>query len=167
MKLLTLCCFGILALHAPHQLHACSFVVANFNLTDHPAWGTPGEKAGANWYNRFRGPDATHSIMAHGWSFVHNLLSMTGAFTLQPFVSSDGMVVCLFNGEIYNYRTLAKHLVGDEEAFSSDGQALLPAYMRWGADMVTHLQGEFAVVVLDFAQQTILISTDVFSTKPL
>ena len=73
---------------------SCSFVVANYNLTMTAAWPR------ANFFNRFRGPDATNIAGAHGWTFVHNLLSMTGAFTLQPFLSADGRVACLFNGEI-------------------------------------------------------------------
>ena len=140
---------------------SCSFVVANYNLTMTAAWPR------ANFFNRFRGPDATNIAGAHGWTFVHNLLSVTGAFTLQPFFSADGRVACLFNGEIYNYRALAKELTGNEDAFASDGFVLQPAYERWGAEFVTRLQGEFAIVVLDLRRRRLLLSTDAFSTKPL
>ena len=140
---------------------SCSFVVANYNLTMTAAWPR------ANFFNRFRGPDATNIAGAHGWTFVHNLLSMTGAFTLQPFLSADGRVACLFNGEIYNYRALAKELTGNEDALESDGFVLQPAYARWGAEFVTRLQGEFAIVVLDLRRRRLLLSTDAFSTKPL
>ena len=112
---------------AAPSVHGCSFVVANFNCTTTTAWPR------ANYFNRWRGPDATNIAGAHGWTFVHNLLSMTGAFTLQPFLSADGMVACLFNGEIYNYRALAKELTGEERgrlgerrARAADGMLMSP-----------------------------------------
>jgi len=84
-----------------------------------------------------------------------------------PFVSADGSTVALFNGEIYNYRTLATKLSGNEDAYKSDGYSLLPAYERWGEKFVEHLEGEFAIVLIDFRRRRALLSTDVFSTKPL
>ena len=149
------------------QTHACSFIVASQNLT---ARYTRSQLEHANYFNRWRGPDATHVHTTHigePWSFVHNLLSMTGAFTLQPFSSPNGKVVALFNGEIYNYRALGAELKGDENAFASDGEVLVPAYQRWGRHFVRHLEGEFAIVVVDFQRRSILLSTDAFSTKPL
>jgi len=133
------------------------------------------------------------------WSFAHNLLSMTGAFTLQPFVSEDRRVVAMFNGEIYNYRSLAKELAGAEDAYPSDGFSILPAYEKWGPAFPSHMEGElaadfrhaisslthtsnpgakvtplrvrspgeFAIVLVDFRAGHVLLSTDVFSTKPL
>eukprot|EP00966_Prymnesium_polylepis_P154045 3557268-Prymnesium_polylepis.1 len=93
--------------------------------------------------------------------------SMTGAFTLQPFLSADGAVAALFNGEIYNYRELAKQLTGHEDTFSSDGFVIQPAYARWGVEFIRHLEGEFAVLLFDFRLGRAILSTDVFSTKPL
>lgn len=141
---------------------ACSFIVANYDLA---ASHSRDELAHANFFNRLRGPDGTNSRAFKGWSFLHNLLSMTGAFTLQPFASADGEVVAVFNGEIYNYKDLEAELaVG---TFASDGYALLPAYARWGNDFVSRLKGEFAVVLVDFRAGTVLLGTDAFSTKPL
>ena len=102
---------------------ACSFLVASFDIDD-------AQLNASNYYNQRRGPDVTNVVRAKGWTFVHNLLSMTGAVTLQPFVSKS--VVAIFNGEIYNYRELAFQLAGSPEAFESDGYSLLPAYARWG-----------------------------------
>ena len=141
------------------RVEACSFVVANFDVAKRDV---PFEQA--NWYNQKRGPDATNFHKAHGWWFVHNLLSMTGAITKQPFVSADGAIVATFNGEIYNYRSLAAQLAGSEEAFASDGYALLPAYAKWGPKFVQHFEGEFALVLADFSRGIVIMSTDVFST---
>ena len=126
-----------LVLVAVQRCAACSFAVANFNMTSDPSrW------AFANRYNQRRGPDATQVVGSHDWTFAHNLLSMTGAFTRQPFVSDDGQVLCVFNGEIYNFRNLATELAGDENAYASDGYSLIPAYRKWGASFPSHLEGE-------------------------
>jgi len=90
---------------------------------------------------------------------------MTGSVTLQPFQNKGK--VALFNGEIYNYKDIAQQLTGNAESFSSDGEVLLPAYSRWGNKFISKLRGEFAIVLVDFEDKTILLSTDAFSTKPL
>ena len=110
-------------------------------------------------YLKYRGPDATNHIQVNGVEFVHTLLSMTGPPTLQPLVSDDESVVAIFNGEIYNYRDF-----GD---FQSDGECLLPLYKEYGIDFVSKLDGEYALSIVDFSKDILLISTDVFSVKPL
>lgn len=154
-------CLALLCLRLPVAV-PCSFIVANYNLT-----ATHGMKQiqHANFYNRLRGPDATNFAMHESWSFIHNLLSMTGAFTLQPFIHTLADTVAVFNGEIYNYKEVASEL--KLASAPSDGTVILPAYAKWGGDFVRHLNGEFAIVVVDFKQRTILLSTDTFSTKPL
>lgn len=141
---------------------ACSFMVSSYNLT---ARHSPTQLALANWWQRRRGPDATTVGNLGEWSLLHNLLSMTGAVTPQPFVSEH--VAAVFNGEIYNYRDLSQQLTGRPDAFASDGHALLPAYERWGERFVERLQGEFALVLVDLQTRRVLLSTDAFATKPL
>ena len=86
----------------------CSFLATNFD-----AESAVGRVAftRANYHARFRGPDATTVRHRSGWTFVHNLLAMTGTFTPQPFVAAGATAV--FNGEIYNFRELARELEGD------------------------------------------------------
>ena len=110
-------------------------------------------------YLKFRGPDQTNQVEVNGVNFVHTLLSMTGPPTAQPFVSEDQNRVALFNGEIYNYREF-----GD---FKSDGECLLTVYEKYGWEAIQQLDGEFAVAIIDFAEDTLLLSTDIFSMKPL
>jgi len=110
-----------------------------------------------NYFNRFRGPDKTNSLIRDGYTFVHNLLSITGDFTVQPFEQDN--IVCVYNGEIYNYKEF-----GD---YKSDGETLIPLYLEHGDEFTKLLDGEFAILLVDFSKNKILISTDVFSTKPL
>jgi asparagine synthetase B (glutamine-hydrolysing) len=110
-----------------------------------------------NKYLKLRGPDATNIYKQEGITFVHNLLSMTGEFTPQPFI--DDEVVCLFNGEIYNYL--------DFGSYSTDGECLIPLYREFGEHFVKQLDGEFTLCLIDFKAREIIISSDVFAVKPL
>lgn len=112
-----------------------------------------------NYYQKFRGPDATNDIIINNVRFIHNLLHMTGEVTLQPFVNEDSTIVCIFNGEIYNYKNF-----GD---YKSDGLCLIDLYIKHGTNFIKELDGEFAIVLFDFTKDIFICSTDVFSTKPL
>jgi asparagine synthetase B (glutamine-hydrolysing) len=109
-------------------------------------------------YLKLRGPDHTEHKIINGYSFVHVLLSMTGeGFTVQPFIYDN--IVVMFNGEIYNYKDF-----GD---FNSDGECIIESYKKYGHDFVKYLDGEFAIVLVDFNTRELFYSTDIFSTKPL
>jgi asparagine synthase (glutamine-hydrolysing) len=110
-----------------------------------------------NSYTKLRGPDHTGIIKKNNITFLHNLLSITGEFTIQPFVEDD--IVCLYNGEIYN--------AFDFGNYKSDGECLIPLYKKYGIDFIKKLDGEFAVVLFDFARNIVVLSTDIFATKPI
>jgi len=110
-----------------------------------------------NFYTKFRGPDNTNIVEYLGYNFIHNLLSITGNFTIQPFI--DDNIYCLYNGEIYNY-----DLFGE---FKSDGECIIPLYKKYGFDFIKKLDGEFAIVLLDFNIDKVVFSSDTFRTKPI
>ena len=114
-------------------------------------------------YLQKRGPDNTnHVIIKQEYHFIHTLLSMTGEITVQPFVynKNNKHVVAMFNGEIYNYKNF-------DSNYMSDGECIIPLYLKYGEKFVDYLDGEFCVLVCDFTENKLLISTDIFSTKPL
>jgi len=105
-----------------------------------------------------RGPDHTEHKIINGYNFIHVLLSMTGeGLTIQPFIYDN--IVILFNGEIYNYKDF-----GD---FNSDGECIIESYKKHGRNFIRELDGEFAIILLDFNSNELFYSTDIFSTKPL
>ena len=106
---------------------------------------------------RLRGPDYTNVIRRERFTLMHNLLSMTGAFRVQPF-EQDG-VACLYNGEIYNYQTFGN--------YTSDGECLIDLYRAHGPAFTKLLDGEFAIILCDFKSRRIVISSDLFRTKPI
>lgn len=109
---------------------------------------------GDNTRIRLRGPDCTNVAVVDGFTFTHNLLNVTGAFTPQPFV--DGDIVCVFNGEIYN-----------QPFVKTDGEVIIPLYRQYGPAFARHLDGEFAIALYDFAARRAVFVTDPFKTKPL
>ena len=112
-----------------------------------------------NVFTKHRGPDRTVSASLKGMSFVHNLLSITGTLTEQPFVDESEKILALYNGEIYNYK--------DFFDVKSDGEILIPLYKEHGPAFIKKLDGEFALGLIDLEKDLLLLSTDAFATKPL
>jgi len=127
----------------------CSIVLTNFEI-ENLEW--------VNFFNQRRGPDKTTQVQHENFTFVHNLLSITGEFTPQPFINDN--VICLYNGEIYNYKEL-------KEDAKSDGEVIPFLYEKYGIKFVKHLDGEYAIIIADFNKNEIIIATDTFAIKPL
>lgn len=109
---------------------------------------------GNNFFVQKRGQDLTNTVVVNGIHFTHNLLSITGDTTIQPFIDTD--IICLYNGEIYNYKYER-----------SDGENLIPLYEEFGMNFPDRLDGEFAIVLFDFNKDLAFYITDSFATKPL
>jgi len=103
-----------------------------------------------------RGGDHLSTVSVHGYTFRHSLLSVTGAFVPQPYFNSNGNIVCVYNGEIYNH-----------PFERSDGEVLIRLYEEHGTVFPRKLDGEFAIALYDFSRGICLFATDDFGTKPL
>ena len=110
-----------------------------------------------NFYLKPRGPDYTNVFKKENFSFIHNLLHITGKKVIQPFVQNQ--IICLYNGEIYNYKEFGN--------YNSDGECLIDLYNKYGSIFTKKLDGEFALVLFDFKLNKIIISNDTFACKPL
>jgi asparagine synthetase B (glutamine-hydrolysing) len=113
-------------------------------------------------YLKLRGPDATNVLEHKDYVFIHNLLHICGEKILQPFFENN--IVALLNGEIYNYDKLDNN---QDNKYKSDGECIIPLYQKYGEDFIKKLNGEFAIVIFDFNQKIIILSADIFATKPL
>lgn len=87
----------------------------------------------------------------------------------QPMANRAGDAMLVFNGEIYNYRELRRHLEerGVELHTSSDTETILGLYDLYGEDCVQHLEGMFAFVLWDSARHRLLAARDRLGIKPL
>tara|TARA_Y100001970_G_scaffold280397_1_gene389322 strand:+ start:2746 stop:2928 length:183 start_codon:yes stop_codon:yes gene_type:complete len=52
-------------------------------------------------------------------------------------------------------------------SYSSDGECLISLYKEYGISFPSYLDGEFAICLVDFKQNKLVISADVFRTKPI
>ena len=87
----------------------------------------------------------------------------------QPKLSWDGRILVAMNGEIYNYRELARELeaLGARFATGSDTEVLAAALSVWGGRALGRLNGMYAFVALDLASGEFLAARDPFGVKPL
>ena len=105
-----------------------------------------------------RGPDSTHSLNINNINFVHFLLHLTGEKTPQPIIQDS--IVCIFNGEIYNYKDI-------DSNSKSDVYSIIKSYIDYGDDFAKYLDGEFVIILFDFSKNKFFICSDIFKTKPL
>jgi len=116
-----------------------------------------------------RGPDADQVYCDKFVHFGHRRLSIidTDERSNQPFVSEDQRFVLIFNGEIYNFRTLKSSLPDYNFVTDSDTELVLAAFMKWGDQCVKHFNGMFAFAVWDTEKQSLFIARDRMGIKPL
>ncbi|MCS6820460.1 MAG: asparagine synthase (glutamine-hydrolyzing) [Microscillaceae bacterium] len=86
----------------------------------------------------------------------------------QPFVSPCKNFALIFNGEIYNHQALKKELSPQITLQThADTEVLLYYLMTFGKKKLHRLEGMFAFVFVDIAQQTFFYARDRFGIKPL
>ncbi|MFN3628899.1 MAG: asparagine synthase (glutamine-hydrolyzing) [Casimicrobiaceae bacterium] len=87
----------------------------------------------------------------------------------QPMWSASGRHVIVFNGEIYNYRSLRRALESEGVRFrsTSDTEVLLEGLERHGEAFLSELRGMFALALHEPARRRTLLARDSFGIKPL
>jgi asparagine synthase (glutamine-hydrolysing) len=97
-----------------------------------------------------------------------SIIDLTDA-AAQPMMSADGRYVIVFNGEIYNYRSLRAELAdaGVQFRTGSDTEVLLELFARQGPSAVEKLHGIFAFAIWDTRDRTLFLARDPLGVKPL
>ncbi|MDR2769719.1 MAG: asparagine synthase (glutamine-hydrolyzing) [Puniceicoccales bacterium] len=88
----------------------------------------------------------------------------------QPMCSEDGRYVLVFNGEIYNYKTLAQYLKNQGIACEAhnDTEVLLQLCIQLGVSKTLPLiNGMFAFAFYDAREKILYVARDRFGEKPL
>ena len=82
--------------------------------------------------------------------------------------NEDGTCWIVFNGEIYNHRTLRPVLEAAGHRFrtSSDTEAILHAYEEFGPACVERLEGMFAFAIYDERRRELFVARDRLGKKP-
>jgi asparagine synthase (glutamine-hydrolysing) len=119
-----------------------------------------------------RGPDGSGSWTSRDgrWTLGHTRLSIIGLNNgEQPMTSPDGTVHLVVNGEFYGYREIRDRLRAAGYRFSteSDSEIALHLYDERGMQAAAELRGEFAVIIADERQHSMIAIRDRFGIKPL
>ncbi len=87
----------------------------------------------------------------------------------QPMIHPQTGDCLVFNGEIYNYRSLRSQLqaVGSRFRGTSDTEVLLHALAAWGEDAAGRLEGMFAFAWYRARDRRVLLARDPLGIKPL
>jgi asparagine synthase (glutamine-hydrolysing) len=120
---------------------------------------------------RHGGPDAQWSMTGPAWSLGTNRLAiMDPDGGAQPYELPSGRVKVVFNGEIYNHHELRRTLSARGYHFADhcDGSILPALYELYGDSFTDHLDGMYAIAVLDMRfRPRLLLATDHIGMKPL
>jgi asparagine synthase (glutamine-hydrolysing) len=119
---------------------------------------------------RHRGPDGAGRHSGERVGLAMRRLAIIDLETGdQPVANETGDVVCVLNGEIYNYRELRAELVAAGHAFRGEGDVeVVPhLYEEYGEACFERLRGMFAAAVWDERRARLVLARDRLGIKPL
>ena len=116
-----------------------------------------------------RGPDGDGFFNDTRVALGHRRLAIIDrAGGKQPMSNEDGTCWVVFNGEVYNHRSLRPLLEAKGHRFRtvSDTECILHAYEEFGPACVERLEGMFAFVIYDGRRQELFAARDRLGKKP-
>jgi asparagine synthase (glutamine-hydrolysing) len=117
-----------------------------------------------------RGPDSEGRYTDGPVTFAMRRLAIIDLETGdQPVTNEAGDVVCILNGEIYNYVELRRELEGRGHVFSTKGdvETVVHLYEELGERCFERLRGMFAGAIWDARRRRLVLARDRFGIKPL
>ena len=118
-----------------------------------------------------RGPDSNGQWINGKIGFGHQRLSVIDLSSLgsQPMIDDKLKLSLVFNGTIYNYKSLRDQLTSKGYTFfsQSDTEVILKAYHFWGENCVKYLDGMFAFAIWDSSSHQLFVARDRMGIKPL
>jgi asparagine synthase (glutamine-hydrolysing) len=137
--------------------------------------------AGFNWNDRnlldlmmesihHRGPDESGVYINDQVSLGHQRLKIIDLESgRQPIYNEDETIVVIFNGEIYNHRSLRVDLEKKGHRFytNTDTEVIAHAYEEYGIECVHQFNGMFAFAIYDSTKKCLHLGRDRIGVKPL
>jgi asparagine synthase (glutamine-hydrolysing) len=117
-----------------------------------------------------RGPDDEGYYVSGPVGFGFRRLSIIDLNTgHQPISNEDGTVWIVFNGEIYNYQELRRHLQTKGHTFKTqtDTEVIVHLFEEFGESCVEKLRGMFAFAIWDERKKVLFMARDRVGIKPL
>lgn len=117
-----------------------------------------------------RGPDYVGFYQNDSLCIGHTRLAILdlNERSNQPFWSSCRGLICLFNGEIYNYRELQELLIGRgiKLRTDSDTEVILELFKLEGIEFVKRLEGMYSIAIIATVTEEIYCFRDPLGIKP-
>lgn len=119
---------------------------------------------------RHRGPDAEGYFQdaTNRVGLGHRRLSILDLSENgnQPFFSRCGRYVMVFNGEVYNFRSLAKKY-DIKQKTGSDSEVVIECFSKLGTDCLKEFNGMFSIAIWDREEERLTLVRDRLGIKPL
>ena len=120
---------------------------------------------------KHRGPDAYGKYIDEDIALGHRRLSIIDVSSSgdQPIFNEDDSLVIVFNGEIYNYKTIRETLIEKGHKFrtNTDTEVLIHGYEEFGEKLLNMLRGMFSFVIWDKNKKELFGARDFFGIKPM
>lgn len=118
----------------------------------------------------YRGPDGQGIFNGDGVALGNQRLAIIDIEEgKQPFISDDGKIVVVQNGEIFNHIELALELKNSKYPCKthSDTEVILRLYQEHGIEFISKLNGMFAIAIYDANTDDVFLIRDRVGEKPL
>ncbi len=145
----------------------CGIVGVNRTLNDKPHREKVAE---ACRLLAHRGPDKQGFFFENSVALGHRRLSIIDIRSgHQPMSDSSGRYQVVYNGEVYNFKSIRDRLEKEGVSFrtSSDTEVLLEAYARYGEKCLRLFNGMFAFAIYDRKEESLFLARDRLGVKPL
>lgn len=117
-----------------------------------------------------RGPDSHGYYSRPGVTIGMRRLSIIDLHTGdQPIFNEDRSLAIVFNGEIYNYRSLRARLLEQGHRFTtaSDTETVLHLFEEHGPDSLNELNGMFGLAIANCVTGSVFLARDRLGIKPV
>ena len=115
-----------------------------------------------------RGPDQNAIFSHKDIGISINRLAITGDLEsgAQPIFSRSRRLVCVFNGAIYNTDEISKEFFINTNS-ENDAAFALELFELLGVEFVDYLKGMFSIIIIDTANNGLIVARDYMGIKPL
>ena len=117
-----------------------------------------------------RGPDDEGYFIDKHLGLGHRRLSIIDLHSgHQPIYNEDKSICIVFNGEIYNFKSLVSELtrLGHFFTTNTDTEVIVHAWEQWGVKCLKRFRGMFAFSLWDRNKKELFIARDRLGKKPL
>lgn len=130
----------------------------------------PGQVESMTAAMHYRGPDGINHWRKGNVALGQCLLRTTpeSLEETQPLTNEDESLVLVMDGRVDNWEELRRELLAQGAVLRTraDAELVLRAYEVWGRDCLSHIEGDFALVIWDARRQEAFCARDRVGNKP-